>query len=307
MDDRPRRYRGSITGAIILIAIGALFLAANLKPDIDLWAILFRYWPVILIVIGVTKILDSLIFRNRAPGPGDDHVSAVAVAVVALAIVFGLAVWRGNRVREVSHDTHAVELLDAKDVAADIQMPAGQLTVTGGGSRLLDSDFSYREDEGKPTVDYAVTGGHGELDIKQNRRAIHLGATHNDWSLHFGGREPLDMKVDMGAGQSDLSFRDLDLRSLDVNIGAGQMMLDLTGPRKSDLHVDIEGGVGSATIRLPKDVGVRVHASGGIGTISTDGLKRDGDAFVNEAYGKPGATINLEVHGGVGEIDLRLQ
>jgi hypothetical protein len=308
MDARERaRCRGSITGAMVLIAIGVFFLIANLKPDIDPWPIVFRYWPLILIFIGVGKIFDSLIFRDRTGASTADHVSGVAIALVALALVFGVAIWRGHRMTNVFHDSHAVELLGAKDVSASIQMPAGQLTLTGGGTRLLDSDFSYREDEGTPTVDYSVSGSHGQLDIKQTRPGLHIGGTHNTWTLHFGGSEPLDLKLNMGAGQSDLSFRGLDLRNLEVNIGAGEMSLDLTAPRKSDLRADIEGGVGSAKIWLPKNVGVRVHASGGIGTVNTDGLTRDGDAYVNQAYGKSSTTINLDVHGGVGEISFLLQ
>jgi N-terminal domain of toast_rack, DUF2154/Domain of unknown function (DUF5668) len=305
---RRNRYRGSITGAMILIAIGVVFLIANLHPNVDAWGILFRYWPLILIFIGVGKIFDSFIFRDGAGAPSSDHVSGVAIAFIALIFVFGLAIWTGHgRSNEFLHDTHAVELLGAKDVTADIQMSAGELTVKGGASRLLDSDFRYREEEGKPSVDYSVSGDHGQLNITQEKEHLHLGTTHNSWLLNFGGTEPLDVKLTMGAGQSDLNFRGLDLRHLDVNIGAGQMTLDLTGPRKSDLEVDIEGGVGSATIRLPKDVGVRVHASGGIGSIETDGLKRDGDAYVNGAYGKSPTSIAIEIHGGIGEIGLQLQ
>jgi hypothetical protein len=307
-DNRRSRYRGSITGAMILIAIGVLFLIANTHPKVDAWGILFRYWPLILIFIGVGKIFDSFIFRDRAGTPAADHVSGVAVAFIALILIFGLAIWKGHAVRaDVIHDTHAVELLGAKEVSADINMPAGQLDLTGGAPRLLDSDFRYREEEGKPIVDYSVSGDHGQLTITQQGQHLHLGTTHNDWKLNFGGTEPLNVKLNMGAGQSDLNFRGLDLRHLEVHIGAGQMTLDLTGPRKSNLDVDIEGGVGSGTIRLPKDVGVRVHAEGGIGSINTGGLTRDGNAWVNDAYGKSAVTISLEVHGGIGEINLQLE
>lgn len=82
------------------------------------------------------------------------------------------------------------------------------------------------------------------------------------------------------------------------------MDLDLTGERKGNLQAEIHGGVGSAKIRLPRDVGVRVHASGGIGSLETGGLKRDGDAYINDAYGKTAATITMNVEGGIGEIRL---
>jgi hypothetical protein len=304
-----RAYRGSIAGALILIAVGVFFLITNLRPDIDPWPILFRYWPLILIFIGVGKIFDSFIFRDRTGAPGGGSVSAVSVAFVALILIFGLAIWRGHKVegRDFVHDTHVVALLGAKDVSADVEMPAGQLTLTGGDSSLLDSDFSYDREEGKPAVDYSVNDGHGQLTITQEGHHIHFGSTRNTWNLHFGGDEPLDLKLKMGAGQSDLDFHNLNLRHLEVNIGAGQMTLDLTGPRTSDLNADIQGGVGSATIRLPKDVGVSVHASGGIGSINTDGLTHQNGAYVNAAYGKSAQTINLEVHGGVGEINLMLE
>jgi N-terminal domain of toast_rack, DUF2154/LiaF transmembrane domain len=300
-----RSYRGSIAGALILISIGVFFLIANLRPDIDPWPILFRYWPLILIFIGVGKIFDSFVFRDRT-GSGADHLSGVSVAFVALILIFALAIWRGHKAvgRDFVHDTHAVALLGAKDVNAELEMPAGQLNLRGGDAELLDSDFSYDREEGKPVVNYSVNDGHGQLTIMQEGHHIHFGSTRNEWNLHFGGDEPLDMKLKMGAGQSDLNFNGLNLHHLEVNIGAGQMTLDLTGPRTTDLDADIQGGVGSATIRLPKDIGVIVHASGGIGSIETGGLRHENGAYVNEAYGKSAQTINLQVHGGIGEIDL---
>jgi predicted membrane protein len=115
----------------------------------------------------------------------------------------------------------------------------------------------------------------------------------------------MELKVDMGAGQGDLRVGDLALSRLEINIGAGQITADLTGDWKKNLEADIHGGVGHAIIRLPEDVGVRVHATGGIGSISAGGLKRDGDEYVNEIYGKSRVTLRLDVSGGVGNIELR--
>jgi hypothetical protein len=64
--------------------------------------------------------------------------------------------------------------------------------------------------------------------------------------------------------------------------------------------------VGRATIRLPRDVGVHVVARGGIGAINASGFQKQGDAYVNDAYGKSPVTLQIEVEGGVGEINLEL-
>jgi len=94
---------------------------------------------------------------------------------------------------------------------------------------------------------------------------------------------------------------------LEVNLGAGQLNVDLSGDRKADLPVEIHGGVGQATIQLPKNVGVLVHAHGGIGAINTGGLQHEDGAYHNDAYRKSPITIEMNIEGGVGEIDLRTE
>jgi hypothetical protein len=47
----------SLAGPLILIAIGSLFLIQNLA-HINIFRTLWRYWPVILIAIGISKLLE---------------------------------------------------------------------------------------------------------------------------------------------------------------------------------------------------------------------------------------------------------
>ena len=48
--------KGSITGGIILLLIGTLFLLHNLGVNVHVWDFLGTYWPLILVVIGVKNI-----------------------------------------------------------------------------------------------------------------------------------------------------------------------------------------------------------------------------------------------------------
>ncbi len=301
--ERPKR-RGSITGALFLIGLGLFFLLMNLLPNFDPWTTLFRYWPIVLILLGLGKIWDAHRMQQN-PGMGDGASSGTVVALLVFLLILAFALMVGRRGSEATvHDAQAIELQGAKSVNAEISMPAGELVLTGGSSRLLDADFNYRTVEGKPRVDYSVSDGKGQLDVTQNEKHIHLGGRRNDWMLRFGNSIPLDLKVDLGAGKSDLNLAGMDVTHLEVNVGVGRMDLDLTGERKEDLQVDIQGGVGSGEIRLPKNVGVHVNASGGIGSVNAHGLEREGSSYVNQAYGKTHATIQVNVQGGVGEISL---
>ena len=301
--ERPRR-RGSITGALFLIGLGVFFLLMNLVPSFDPWTTLFRYWPIVLILLGLGKIWDAHRMRQN-PGAGDGGSSGTVVALLVFLAILGLALTVGRRGKEETvHYTQAIELQGAKSVNTEISMPTGHLILTGGSSRLLDADFDYRTAEGKPRVDYSVSGDRGQLEVTQDEKHIHFGSRRNDWTLRFSNNTPLDLKVALGAGKSDLNLKDMDVTHLEVNMGVGRMDLDLTGDRKDDLQVDVRGGVGSAEIRLPKNVGVHVNASGGIGSVNARGLERDGGAYVNAVYGKTHATIQVNIQGGVGEISL---
>lgn len=311
MPETTSRQRGSIVGAILLIALGALFLYANHRPDFDVWFFLGRYWPLILIFLGLGKLWDYFWHRSHPDSPRSGEVFGILFAVLILLLILAVFVRHPRHwgARSVPHDTQSVvDRQGAKSVRANLEMPAGMLSISGGASKLLDADFDYDESQGTPRVEYSVNGGIGQLDVRQEDGShVRLGVSRNSWNLHFSEEVPLDLVLHMGAGQGELRLRGLDLTGLKVDMGAGQLNLDLTGSRKQDLQADVQGGVGTATIRLPKNVGVRVHAEGGIGSINADGLKRDGADYVNDAYGKSPVTIRMNVQGGVGTINLELE
>jgi len=310
-DGHPRRV--SLVFPIILITVGALFLLHNWRPAFDPLPILWTYWPLILIFIGIGKIWDSA-YRSRNPNAPPGVSIGASIGTIAFVVVLVLLLWHGRSFSRrhgfysgSHHIAQSVDLQGAKSAHARLEMGAGQLTINGGASRMLDADFNYSDSFDAPRVDYHVDGGVGQLNITQDSHSVHFGRSQNDWNLHFSKDIPLELKVDMGAGQGDLHFRDVPLTRLDLNLGAGQMDVDFTGDRKTDLTADIEGGVGQATIRLPKNVGVIAHASGGIGSIDAHGLKHDGDSYTNDAYGKSSATIHLKVEGGIGQITLNVE
>lgn len=299
----PGTRRSSLVGAVLLVALGLFFLYSNFRPGLDPWPLLSRYWPVLLIFLGLGKVWDHLRPRDASQA-GGAWLGGGEIAVILLLVIAGIALSFQTASRRI-HDLETIDRQGSEPVQVHIQMPAGDLKLSGGASRLMEADFNYDEAEGKPEISYHVSGSAGRLDITQPGRKFHMGPTRNDWNLRFANNIPMELKVEMGAGQSELKVGELSLTRLEINMGAGQVTADLTGDWKKDLDAEIHGGVGHAVISLPVDVGVRVHATGGIGSITAGGLKRDGDEYVNELYGKSPVTLRLDVSGGVGNIELR--
>jgi hypothetical protein len=214
----------------------------------------------------------------------------------------------GNRMTtsETRKESKTVALGAAQSVQVSLKMKAGELKVAGGATQLMDADFTYNVPEWKPEVKYEVSGGVGDLEVEQPGSGSSGDNTRNEWDLHLNDKAPMEITVNMGAGRATLTLAGLALSKLELNMGAGETTVDLTGDWKKDLSAQIHGGVGRATIRLPREVGVHVVAHGGIGSINASGFQKQGDAYVNDAFGKSPVTLQIEVEGGVGAINLEL-
>jgi len=316
--DHPQR-KNSLVVPILLITLGALFLFRNWHPGFEVGRLLRDWWPLILIAVGLGKIWDS----SRSRGPSGQASGGVAlgstIGVVAAVVVIVLLLGQyqkshrkfssrsdeSDRGEFASHTDEVLELQGAKSVRAELKMGAGELNIEGGSSHLLNSRFLFNRKWDSPRVNYHVNGDKGELEIVQDQNgSINFDAGNNNWDLTFNNDVPIQLHIEMGAGAGELKLRDMNVTGLELHMGAGQLELDLTGPRKSDLDVTLKGGVGQATIRLPRDVAVRAHAAGGIGSLDAEGLKKDGNDYSNEMWGKTPHKITLDVQGGIGQIEL---
>jgi hypothetical protein len=103
-----------------------------------------------------------------------------------------------------------------------------------------------------------------------------------------------------------LDLDSLTPTGLTLHMGSGKTTVDLTGDYAQDLDASIEGGVGEATVLLPSEVGARVSADGGLGKINAEGLRREGDSYVNDSYGDSEVTVDVHIQGGVGQITLEV-
>lgn len=92
--------RNSFVGPIVLIVLGAIFLANNLRVDISAWRLIADYWPYLLIAWGFIRLAEIgyLASRNqplprRGMGGGE-----WAVIVIVTLIASGINI--GNDVRD---------------------------------------------------------------------------------------------------------------------------------------------------------------------------------------------------------------
>ena len=208
-------------------------------------------------------------------------------------------------VGELQSESQSVELDDADAVNVEIKLGAGDLEVTGGAEKLLEADFTYNVAKLKPEVEFTD----GTLvvqhpDVRGYRTLQDISDFRNEWDLRLNNDVPMNLSLDMGAGNSNLQLAGLSLTGLDVNLGAGISKIDLSGDWAHDLDVAFVSGAAEITVKLPKDIGVRVKVEAGPTLVNAPGLTKDGNVYTNAAYGTSDVTLQIDLQAGIGAINL---
>jgi hypothetical protein len=85
--------RRSITGPLLLLLIGGLFLWRNLHPETAVFDLLAQYWPFLLIAWGVIRLVEVVLSpQRRYPS-----FTGGEVVLVVLVCVIGSGMWEGRR------------------------------------------------------------------------------------------------------------------------------------------------------------------------------------------------------------------
>jgi predicted membrane protein len=201
----------------------------------------------------------------------------------------------------VVREHHAVERGAADRARVEIKMSAGDLIVKSGAPTLFEGDFEFNVAALKPAVAYAVDGSTGTLKVSQGSTS---GNYENSWRLGLDETTPVDLQVDLGAGDVQLALGRLNLQSLAVSLGAGDLMLDLRGMPAKSYKVSVKTGTGDTTIQLPASVGLSVSTSGVIGDTNISGLEKRNERWVNARAGGSAVTIELAVEHAIGDLKI---
>jgi DUF4097 and DUF4098 domain-containing protein YvlB len=85
--------RKSVTGPLLLLLIGSLFLWRNLHPETPVFDLLAMYWPFLLILWGVMRLIEVVI----SPARRSPSFTGGEVVLVVLICVVGSGIWEGRQ------------------------------------------------------------------------------------------------------------------------------------------------------------------------------------------------------------------
>lgn len=267
----PRQ--GSLLWPIILIGVGVIWLLGNLGilTGANLAALL-QLWPLFLVVIG----LDMLIRQDH---PGLRPLLGLgAVVVLVGAALLGPSLGLGSDQVETWQKDIPLEGAESADISIDGSSALIQVGALTDSPNLAQMQIV---DSGQIEMDYQP-GPTASIQLSRHSpSAFGFLATTGDsarrWNIDLSDRIPLNLKLDLASGNSQLDLHQLQLDELTLDGGSGEVALQLPGgpyhitsdhgsghwivdlPRQSAFQWEIADlGSGNLEIHVPAQVGIRI-------------------------------------------------
>jgi hypothetical protein len=307
---------GKIVWGMIYIFIGSIFLLDNFNVIDFYWVSVWRFWPVIFILIGINMLLSR--FGNQKAVP------ALVAAITLLTLV--LIGYQGSRRNNDStwisfqFDNDDSENDSTQNVPSYFIEPYGgakraELRIQGGATsfKLQDTTSSlFEADVKRPFAKYTLTKSisdsvevlnfrmrNGEQrwnldEMENNETNIRLNLTPV-WDIHIG----------MGAGEAIFDLTPYKVSSLKFEGGAASFEAKI-GSLQPLTNVTVETGVANVEIDVPSESGCRIVVDSGLSSKDFIGfIKQTDGTYQTSNYSTAAKKINISLKGGLSSFEVR--
>ena len=292
----PRdRKEGVPTGAIILVVLGiVLLLQTTGVISWEVWTELWRFWPVLIIVIGV-----NLFIGRRMPW----LAALLALALLGGSVGIAVALTDSGGTDTVTRLTEPVDGIKSADVGIDFG--AGKLrldSLSPGSPNLVEASFQGREAE----ATLERRGNTGDLQISAERSAFFSGFHDVEWDISLSPAPELSLDINGGAADMELDLRGLKVTKLDLDTGAARVKVTMPD-RAGHVQAQIDGGASDIDVVVPAGVAARIVSESGLSSIDIDGdrFPKSSGVHMSPDYETAENRVDIELHVGVASVTVR--
>lgn len=304
------KNHGHIYTGFVIMTIGILLMLGNM--GIISWSILSgfsRIWPLILVAVGLNMFFNNHILIKMLTFTG----------IVVALIVAGLA-YPKNDDWNIKFDMGDIDGIASKDVQAiekkypmedriasaelNLKIPAGAIKIRGQEDDFLNARYPG---DVKETIDTIDGGTRKTFSYDGGKLIIGVPSSEKNWeySYELNRRIPWDVRIETGATDADLDFRDTVLKNLELNSGAGDVDIRIGKvDRKAIIAADVKAS--DFAISIPEDVGYKAVIKGAIKDVTINGhdYVRDGDVYTSVNYNTAAQKVDMNLDVGVGDITI---
>jgi cell wall-active antibiotic response 4TMS protein YvqF len=295
------KFRNIFWG-IILILIGVLFTLDNLHfIDFD-WYNLWRLWPVVLILWGISVL------------PVKNLIKVILVLLVlagSITYMMNTTVYWHERDYHISYDNDDREIDQDFTIPFEDSIETAKLDMEVAASRfiLIDESYSLLDFEKKGSIidyKYAVrkTDNSIDIDIYIEDEVVLKSNSHNRIDMSLNPYPVWDMHYEVGAADVDFDFSGLKISNLTLEGGAAAIRIKL-GDDYPETKVNIEAGASSIKVKVPESSGCDLNITSVLSGKNISGFEKiDHGHYRTENFEDADTKIYLVVEAAVSSYSI---
>jgi hypothetical protein len=288
--------------AVLFITVGLLGLLQNLS--FMAWSLggLWKLWPLVLILIGVSVIFRDKQFRWIFSGSAGLLVGLIGFSMFQ----------RGCDEIDTKWDSEGKLVKQTLSEGIDTSIARASFSFEGGAGSFIISDTtsSLISAETESTLgSYELTRedsvGMSYLTLAMNGGNVHWhGNGKNTVHIRLNPNPEWEMQFDVGAAKANFDLSPFKVRKVEFNGGASAVEIKL-GDRSDLTDVDIETGVSSIKVLVPSTVDCEVRTDASLSSKEFDGLSKIGPGvWRSQEYGSKTGKVTINVDAGVSSIHI---
>lgn len=306
---KEKMDRSRIIMGVLLICLGLLFLLNTFGYlNWNTWRILFRFWPLILIVGGLNILLRNTRIWWLVP-------ILVILIFISLIMLSNQDLLPGHFHRFRSDKNYSGSYKSSrslkeglKRLRVEVDCKTGKLKFekVKNKNKLYDINLNYTDI--KPEISYNIKDSSlGYLHLKQEAGFSFNKIYGNDWDVFLTGEFPLEIEIDAGTGEMDLDLSKLSVKNLEIDSGVSDLKLQLNN---YDTNVEIDSGASDIKIYIPEEAGLRINTSSVINDNNFEEaglIKLYEDVYQSKNFGQVEHHIKMNISTSASNIDLIYQ
>ena|SRR3989344_439098 len=291
----------SFAASIVLIFLGTIFLLNNfgILPW-DIWEGLWKFWPVILILVGLEFVLGRQISWK--------------LLLIVIFLVFGLPSLLSTN--PFSKDFTKREVLPIEEklgtlIAGKVDIDLGVtnlniVPLASQSAQIVKGEAIYPKAIGRLEKEFKTEDGRGILKIKGSFNSnVPLVKGTALLNLNLTMAVPFEMDIKLGAGLSNFDLSNLQITKFEIDSGVSN--INIKFPEKGVISVIISGGAANITIEIPTSLAAKISTQDSLKSlnINEERFKKKNGAYISENFDKATDKLELELKTAVASVTIK--
>lgn len=299
-EQKPQIVHNIPVFGIFLLFLGIVFLLQTLNVlPWGLWGTLWRFWPVLLIVAGISILLR--------------RYNSWLISALILVLLFaglGIAIWQ-HGLSLPAGDTaksFSLPLNNLESAQIQIDFTAGSLTIgslPAASSNFVEANSGMRN--GDMRISFQQQGSEGILHLitEQTGRRF-WDEDESSWDIRLTRNIPLTLEVKSAVVNLELDLSELKVTNLQMDIDAGNYLVQM--PSAAGVtYATIKANITNLELTIPENVAAKIKIESALATVEVDESRfpKRGDYYISPDFENTLNRVELELDCGIGRVRLK--